>query len=674
MALPANKQSHSGLAALPALLAPFPGRLEFAVRLALMCALTTLVVEIYQTPEPALTAYVAFFVIKPDRAASIVVSIVMLLLITLIIGGVLLIAMQVIDQPFWRVVSMALVSFCLLFAASASKLKPIASVVALITGYALDLLGKAQIGEIATRGLLYAWLFVGIPAGVCIAVNLLLGPAPRRLAERAMAHRLGLAAKMLRTPDAKTRHAFAEVLREGAGEVPAWLKLAGAEKTSLPEDIAALRQATESTAVLLSAVDVITREPEPLLSEPLRERIAQTLDEMAAILGDGGYPVDVGFETAGDEPPASPLGAAALAELQAALNGFAILNPPDAPPQPAAKPAAGFFLPDAFTNPAHVQYALKTTAAAMFCYFVYSLLDWPGIHTCLITVYIVSLGTTAETVEKLTLRILGCLVGAAAGIAAIVFLMPNVTSIGMLMAIVFLAALASGWVAAGTPRISYVGFQIAFAFFLCVIQGSAPGFDMTFARDRVIGILFGNLVVALVFTLIWPVSVAKRIDPAITAFVRRLAAMAAAGSRPKRWALAAEAQMASGAIEQDLDLTYYEPSAIRPAQVWLDWRRQIADALASLQGPLLVGADQDPAGGVAQRLDRLASKFNVHSGPSAAAPEATNTTLAPDFKEGPLTAASPAPAFIEAPLATLERLVAQPEENDEERSADYARA
>ena len=56
-------------------------------------------------------------------------------------------------------------------------------------------------------------------------------------------------------------------------------------------------------------------------------------------------------------------------------------------------------LPDAFTNPAHVQYALKTTGAAMFCYVVYLLLDWPGIHTCLITCYIVSLGSTAETVE-----------------------------------------------------------------------------------------------------------------------------------------------------------------------------------------------------------------------------------------------------------------------------------
>src|SRR6516162_7058666 len=135
---------------------------------------------------------------------------------------------------------------------------------------------------------------------------------------------------------------------------------------------------------------------------------------------------------------------------------------------------------------------------------LYSLLDWPGIHTSFLTCYIVSLGTTAETVEKLTLRILGCLAGAAAGIGAIVYVTPQVTSIGALMAIVFLGAFASGWIAAGSPRISYAGFQIAFAFFLCVIQGSGPSFDMTIARDRVIGILLGNVVVFVVFTNIWP--------------------------------------------------------------------------------------------------------------------------------------------------------------------------
>jgi hypothetical protein len=89
MASAADDRPSSLFEGVGALLAPFPGRLEFAVRLALICALTTLVVEIYQTPEPALTVYVAFFVMKPDRAASVVASIVMLMLISLILGLVL---------------------------------------------------------------------------------------------------------------------------------------------------------------------------------------------------------------------------------------------------------------------------------------------------------------------------------------------------------------------------------------------------------------------------------------------------------------------------------------------------------------------------------------------------------------------------------------------------------
>jgi len=44
-----------------ALLAARPGRLEFAFRLALICALTALVTAVYQTPEPALAVYIVFF-------------------------------------------------------------------------------------------------------------------------------------------------------------------------------------------------------------------------------------------------------------------------------------------------------------------------------------------------------------------------------------------------------------------------------------------------------------------------------------------------------------------------------------------------------------------------------------------------------------------------------------
>ena len=664
MAPPAIERRASAFEGLGALLAPFPGRLEFAARLALTCALATLVAEIYRTPEPALTAYVAFFVMKPDRAASIAASIVMTLLITLVIGLVLVLTVRVIDEPLWRVTTMAVMSFCLTFAASASKLKPLAGTVALIAAYALDLLGTVPGGEIATRGLLYVWLFVGIPAGVSILVNLVLGPAPRRLAEQALAHRLRLAGAMLRAPDARVRKAFEECLHEGAGEIPAWLKLAGAEKTSLVQDIAALKQATQSTLVILAVVDFVMGGAEPLLPAPLRERIARALDDMAAILGKGGYPVGVALEFHEAEATLPPPAAATFSEMRAALTAFAEPPPPDQQQQTAKPPKSGFFLPDAFTNPAHAHYALKTTGAAMFCYAVYLLLNWPGIHTCLITCYIVSLGTAAETAEKQTLRFVGCLAGAGAGLLAIVFLMPNITSIGGLMAVVFLAALVSGWIAGGGPRISYVGFQLAFAFFLSVIQGAAPAFDMTIARDRTIGILFGNLVVAVVFTLVWPVSVAGRVDPAMAALFRRLAALVSATSAPQRWGLVVEARAKLASIEQDLALMRYEPSSIRPAWGWLDRRREVARSLSALQGPLLVGAGQSPDG-IARRLDRLAERFGPAPEPPATAVGNGPASGSPDHSVA---------ALIETPLSQLERLTAELTERGVEGRLDHAPA
>jgi multidrug resistance protein MdtO len=652
MAPTATERPESFLERFGALLAPYPGRLEFSARLALICALTILVAEIYQTPEPALTVYVTFFVMKPDRAESVVTSIVMLLLISLIIGLVLALTVQVIEQPLWRVTAMTLVSFCLTFGASASKLKPVAGTVALITAYALDLLGSVPGGELATRGILYVWLFVGIPAGLSILINLVLGPAPRRLAERALAHLLRVAAAVLVAQDAGTRKAFKECLHEGPGEIPAWLKLAGAERTSPARDIASLQQAARSTIVILSVVDFLIDGPDPALPASICQRIADTLEGMAAILRKGGYPVEIELTSSQDETGLAPTATTALSELRAALSVFAEPPAPGPAPQPAAKPKGGFFLPDAFTNPAHVQYALKTTGAAMFCYIVYMLLDWPGIHTCLITCFIVSLGTAAETVEKQALRFVGCGIGAVAGIAAIVFLMPHVTSIGGLMGVVFLAALASGWIAAGGPRISYFGFQLAFAFFLSVVQGAAPAFDMTIARDRTIGILFGDLVVAIVFTLIWPVTIAERIEPAIADLLRQVAALVSAASMPRRWGLAAQLRTTLAAFEQDLALTRYEPAALRVPGTWLDERRDIARTLSSLQGPLLIGADQDPAGfaGTARRLDRLAERFGDAVEPDGAAPGGSEPVSRP---AGP----SAISAAVEAPLARLEQLV-----------------
>jgi uncharacterized membrane protein YccC len=194
-------------------------------------------------------------------------------------------------------------------------------------------------------------------------------------------------------------------------------------------------------------------------------------------------------------------------------------SPGTEPPKPKR-----LFAVDAFTNPAHVHFALKVTFAAMFCYIFYMAIDWSGIHTALITCTFIALESTEATLYKGTLRILGCVIGGALALFTIVFLMPHMETVASLVLVVAFASAIAGWVATGSERISYAGLQIAFAFFYSVFQGFAPDTDLDNVRDRVVGILFGLIVTGLVFKYIWP---ERTIEPNIrTALVSQIAAEA----------------------------------------------------------------------------------------------------------------------------------------------------
>jgi len=178
---------------------------------------------------------------------------------------------------------------------------------------------------------------------------------------------------------------------------------------------------------------------------------------------------------------------------------------PDGPDPPAKPPESKRLLKsDAFTNPAHVHFALKVTFAAMFCYIVYEAIDWTGIHTAFITCTFVALESTEATLYKGTLRIVGCLIGGGLALVSIVFLMPHMETIASLVVLVAFASAIAGWVATGSDRISYAGLQIAFAFFYSVFQGYAPDTDLDNVRNRVVGILFGLIVTGVVFQHLWP--------------------------------------------------------------------------------------------------------------------------------------------------------------------------
>ncbi|RDK07529.1 FUSC family protein [Cupriavidus lacunae] len=606
MVQPAADKLRLGIADIGALLAPFPGRAYATTRVAVASTLTVLVTSIYGTPEAATSPYVVFFVNRLDRTTSIVMSVAMLVLISLIIGLLIVLGDLTLDEPLLRVACMAVLSFGFLFLTSASKLRPVGASVAMIVGYGLDELGLVPSGELATRGLLYTLLMVAIPIGVNVVVNLVMGAAPRRLAGDRLAHCLRTAANALRDANADAS-ALVGLLRDGVQPVAGWLKLAKIEGLSRAEDLAALQRAAASTMAILIAVDTSLRQPGARLPASFAEPIADTLDQMAGMLAAGGYPVEISLGLPAVDAHAA-VQQAIVGELQDAITGFA--EPRDDIPVTApaafAEKRGGFFAADAFTNPEHVRYALKTTGAAMFCYVLYQQLNWSGIHTCFITCYVVSLGTTAESVEKLVLRLTGCMIGALIGMAALVYVVPSLSSVTGLLLLVFAGTWISAWVAQGSPRISYAGFQIAFAFYLCVIQGPAPGFDLTIARDRIIGIIVGNLAVYLVSTCIWPVSISGRIETALAGLVNQWQQLVGTLQRESRRQHAAAALALQGELTQNLILAQYEPASVKPAADWLEARQRHLVALDAMAGPLFLLAERYPGDpDIALRLHAL---------------------------------------------------------------------
>jgi multidrug resistance protein MdtO len=217
-------------------------------------------------------------------------------------------------------------------------------------------------------------------------------------------------------------------------------------------------------------------------------------------------------------------------------------------------------------------------------------------------------------------------------------------------------------VAAGSPRISYIGFQMAFAFFLCVIQGPSPAFDLTIARDRIIGIMFGNVAAYLIFANIWPVTVTRRIDPGLVSLLRRLVDLTNARSRSRRNSVATDAAGTMVAVSQDVELAAYESLRIGPTQLRLTARARAIQHVRALMGPLLLLSNEQSLAtrAVAHRLDALANDLSSGSRLAEGTVLPVQNGL-PDTIGEDLRDAGTVDGFVMADLEVLESALRGPE-------------
>lgn len=492
-------------------LAPFPGRMSMTIRLVVTVVIVTIISLALQVPQLAFSAFFCFFVTKENRVLTLFTAVLMIIAITVATIINLLLYTWVFDYPEYRIPVMACLIFCAMFLSRTFVIGPLGFAVGFFSALMLTVGEAAPTTETLVRNELWLWVAVVYPIALTAFVNQLLLPAdPWTALVQALELRLNAASTALNrvicegSAGGQTNQSLLNLATRGGTPMLGYLQFSEMQYPELKrrhpflvETISAASHLANATAALefrdpqaVSANDILRAKE--LLAEI--ERLKAVLPEKERVLSS--HKINL-----------SPCTLPQLRELEFAVESFRdsmVQGASDYSSTSVAKTKKKLFGPDAFTNPNHVRFALKVTFAALFCYILYNALHWPGISTSFITCCFIALGNTGATIYKSWLRLFGCLIGGFFGYLSIFLLIPHMVSIASLVLLTAAVSALAGWIAGGTERISYAGLQFAFAFYLSIFQGFEPEVNLTTARDRLVGILLGTFVSAVMFRYVWP--------------------------------------------------------------------------------------------------------------------------------------------------------------------------
>jgi multidrug resistance protein MdtO len=413
---------------------------------------------------------------------------------------------------------------------------------------------------------LWLWWCITLGLAVNVGVQLLLARGdPLTLLQRELVTRLETVAQTLRRLAGQSvvvpeRDSLRSLVTAGMSRPLALLKTAAVIHVWAHERHEALSAVITLTDRLVTSALALETLPD-LPQEPrLHQRLLNVADgceRMRCAFNELRLPDDwIALADEKNTPPPLP-----LLDIERTLDQIALAVPryseelSHSDAAPAEKRT--LFISDAFENPEYVRFAIKGTVAAFICYLVFIGFDYPGIYTSLITCFVVSLSTIGASNQKAILRFGGAAVGGLMGLVALVYLLPNVETIGGFWLVFGAGTAVAAWVNFGTPRISYGGYQVGLAFYKAVLQGFGPALSATVVRDRLIGVFFGLLVFGAVEHLLWPVRARDALRGRLAEILHLLADLARSGTHDR----------APTVISADVD----------------SWRRRISQKVEDIQ-------------------------------------------------------------------------------------------
>jgi len=524
-------------------LAPTPGRGSKTFRLTLACVIATIPILTHHIPHGLVVMILMYLITQEDTAATVIGSILGVIGATIGLGLALLAWEISLDIVWLRLLFFVVFLFGGLFLKRVLTIGALGSAIGVPAALVMILPDIYPPNpEVLTEFVLWIWWCITLGLSVNVGVQLLLSRGdPLMLLQKELATRL---------------ESVAQTLRRLAGEriaVPERDSLRSLEIGGMSRPLALLKTAAtihvwaherhEGLSAIITLTDRLVTSALALETLPdlphdpgLHERLLNVADgceRMRRAFNELYLPDD--WVALADEKNALP--PFPLLDIERTLDQIALavpryseeLNHSDA--APAEK--RSLFLPDAFENPEYVRFAIKGTVAAFICYMAFIGFDYPGIYTSVITCFVVALSTIGASNQKGILRFGGAAVGGLMGLIALVYLFPNVETIGGFWLVFGAGTAVAAWVNFGTPRISYGGYQVGLAFYKAVLQGFGPAMSATVVRDRLIGVFFGLIVFGIVEQLLWPVRAQDALRTRLAEMLHLLADLARSGTTDK---------------------------------------------------------------------------------------------------------------------------------------------
>ena len=511
-------------------LAPFPGRGSATLRYVLASAVIIVNSMALEVPFLTLALIALFFAMQDNYTLSRKLTILGLVTATFTIALSILLIKFTIEHPLLRILGAGLIVFTGIFLLRISKqLAPAGFLLAFGVVYAQSLVDIIHNGETLTRFMLWVQVCGFHVASVVLLVTFLF-PSTRA------AHQLKVE--------------LGRALDEVIGQLEAWR--AGMSSTLGLDEVE--RGVTKNQRLFtFAAMDdpgcardrgrrlarIATVERLHLAAVRLSRAVPGTLDagqgEQLERLVQAcrclkrdlaqDQPFRLDQDLAGGQDAVLREMADTLKALADAEAAPAAVDPP--PPEP-------LFRPDAFSNPAHLKFALRTVLAAMACYVFYTAVDWPGIHTAMLTCIILAIpplgmSSLGGITHKGLVRVLGAALGSGAALFATVFILPRLDGITGLLAMILPVIALAGWITAGSSKSNYVGRQMMFTYVMALLGRFALTPDIPEIRDRIFGILVGVVVYLAMAMLVWPDREGASLRDMLGRLVRSLARLARAG-------------------------------------------------------------------------------------------------------------------------------------------------